>query len=90
MVVGNIEGCWRKQINWKAKEEKVRLYFFASVWRGCLADQASFRKQESRLLIDLDVLAIVPKQVRPLRFVCTFLLPPSSFPPPSPFLRSSS
>lgn len=36
--------------------------------------------QESRVLIDLDVLAIVPKRVRPLRFVATSLVSPFVFP----------
>ena len=53
-VVATFEGNWMKQIKYKLKGEKVS--------RGpCIADQ-----QESRVLIDFDQLALIPKAVRPL------------------------
>jgi hypothetical protein len=70
-VVGTLEGCWRKQINYKPKGSKVRRPLPPHT--GATSQMADPMPlllirpaQESRLLIDLDVLGLVPKTVRPL------------------------
>lgn len=64
-VVGNLEGAWRKQIKWRKKGDKVsrngtRYGLSTILMDSCLLFQ------EWRTLIDMEILDLVPKEVRPV------------------------
>jgi hypothetical protein len=68
-ILGNYEGSWRKQIKWRRKGEKVGLETKAqetSLGIIELICDSCANTQEWRIIIDMDELDLVPKDVRPL------------------------